>query len=552
MDYQYYDDEADYADEEDGLGAGGGGHANAYIDHEQLGSHEYSDDNYGSAMDRLLDSYEHCILPSLTQVAGYIVPLLLGCLLCRLLSAVYARRARLVASASCSWQEANSMKLAPLHLINALCGAGILYATLGQRMLILQLLTGISYALLQLVRLGKGRRPAVALAVLSIGSQFIYELAIWQKPDDWPQLRGLQMVTNMKVISLAFDLTATGAAGLHMPSIVAYFGYILHPATCALGPWLSYARYLEALHNKSQLRRNLCQMLLNVLLSLVALLVSNCIAPTLSELNAPAEPLEAYQGGWSHWLLMYTGALSVRTSHYFVSLLSQAQLAAVGQRLDVGAGTQGLLGDLVVRPWRIEWPHSLSALVRCWNIPMHEWLKRYVYATSKQERVQTEGHSQTQTQTPTQAHSRNSTMVAVFCTYIVSSLLHGMDFRIYLVLLSLATFAEGETMLRRHLATLFGACVTANPCPGAERCRYAHCPRRRGWRSCSSWLVRLTNLGFSLLAIAHLAYLGVVLLNETLLGDSEHELPFMYHWSAAGYLSHYVGIGMFVLYMFLS
>lgn len=535
MDYQYYD----YSDEE----VGSNGNAYIDLDAERLASHDYVDDSHASVTYRLLDSYQHCILPSLTQVSGYIVPLLLGCLVCRLLSALYARRARLVAvgSCSCRWQEANSMKLGPLHAINALCGAGILYATLGQRMMILTLLSGISYLLLQLMRLGKGRGGAVAIAVLSIGSQFIYELAIWQKRDDWPQLRGLQMVTNMKVISLAFDLAATGAAGLHMPNIVAYLGYILNPATCALGPWLSYSRYLDALHTKPSLRRNLCQMLLNVLLSLVALVISNCIAPTLSELNAPANEQTTQAGRWTHWLLMYTGAMSVRSSHYFVSFLSQAQLAAAGQQLDATAlphsgRSKELLGELVVRPWRIEWPHSLSALVRCWNMPMHEWLKRYVYSTSKQE----------------QAHSRHSTMVAVFCTYLVSSLLHGMDFRIYLVLLSLATFAEGETMLRRHLARLFNACVAVNPCPGAERCRYANCPRRLGWLSWRSLLVKLINLCFTLLAISHLAYLGIVLLNETLVAESEHELPFMHHWSAAGYLSHYVGIGMFLLYMFIS
>ncbi|XP_030563182.1 protein-serine O-palmitoleoyltransferase porcupine [Drosophila novamexicana] len=548
MDYQYYD-EPDYADEEDeGSGGGGVGSDVVYVDQDSTKSQsnsDYDDDDFENVANRLWESYEHCILPSLSQVTSYIVPLLLGCLLCRLLSTLYARHARLVTSASvgtsssCSWQEANSLKLAPLHLINALCGAGVLYATLGQKMLILLLLSGISFVLLQLVRLGKGQRAAVAIAALSIGSQFLYELAIWQKRDDWPQLRGLQMVTNMKVISLAFDLTASGAPGLRMPSIPAYLGYILNPASCALGPWLSYARYLDSLHKKPPLRRNLFHMMVNVLLSLVALVISNCIAPALGELHVPEVEYTTRHSDLSHWLLMYTGAMSVRTSHYFVSFLSQAQLAAAGQQLDTTttphSSSKQLLGELVVRPWHIEWPRSLSALVRCWNVPMHEWLKRYVYSTSKLEQ-----------------RSRQNTIVAVFCTYVVSSLLHGMDFRIYLVLLSLATFAEGETMLRRHLARLCNACVAANPCPGAERCRYAHCPQQRGWLCVSSWLVGLTNLAFTLLAIFHLAYLGVVLLNETLVMEADNELPFLYHWASAGYLSHYVGIGMFVLYLFIS
>lgn len=538
MDYHYYDD-PDYTDED-------GASDDMYSDHEdslpRTGS-DYSDHDaetrdYGSVVDRLWDSYDHCLLPSLSQVLGYLLPLLAACLLCRLLCVAYARRQRLLVSA-CNWQLANGLTLLPLHLINALCGLAVLYVTFGQRMLVLVLLSGISYLLLQLVRLGNGQRGAVAIAVLSIGSQFVYELAIWQHSDDWPQLRGLQMVTNMKVISLAFDLTATPPANggvLRVPSLCAYVGYIYHPASCVLGPWLSYGRYLESLYSKPSWQRSLSQMLCNVLLCLLALSISNCIAPALGELHLHDEEQLARSGGLSHWLLMYTGALSVRSSNYFVAFLSQAMLAANGQQLDTSAqqgSSSKWLGELVSRPWQIEWPRSLSALVRCWNVPMHEWLKRYVYAASKER-------------------TRHNAIVAVFCTYLVSSLLHGMDFRIYLVLLSLATFAQGESMLRRHMAALSNACVASNPCPGAERCRYAHCPQRRGWRCCSSWLVVLTNLGFTLLAIGHLAYLGVVLLNETFTLETEHELPFMYHWAAAGFLSHYIGIGMFMLYLFIS
>lgn len=541
MDYHYYDD-PDYTDEDVG------GSDDMYSDHDETLRHTGNDyagedevRDYGNVVDRLWDSYDHCLLPSLSQVLGYLLPLLAACLVCRLLCVAYARRQRLLTSSTsgggCNWQLANGLHILPLHLINSLCGLAVLYVTFGQRMLVLVLLSGISYLLLQLVRLGKGQRGAVAIAVLSIGSQFVYELAIWQHSDDWPQLRGLQMVTNMKVISLAFDMTAPGASPpARMPSICAYLGYIYHPASCVLGPWLSYGRYLESLYSKPSWQRSLMQMLCNVLLCLLALSISNCIAPALGELHLHDEEQLARSGGISHWLLMYTGALSVRTSNYFVSFLSQAMLAANGQLLDTSA-QQGCssrwLGELVARPWQIEWPRSLSALVRCWNVPMHEWLKRYVYAASKQR-------------------TRHNAIIAVFCTYLVSSLLHGMDFRIYLVLLSLATFAQGESMLRRHLATLSNACVASNPCPGAERCRYTRCPQRRGWRCCSSWLVALTNLGFTLLAICHLAYLGVVLLNETFTLETEHELPFMYHWAAAGFLSHYIGIGMFMLYLFIS
>ncbi|KAH8292889.1 hypothetical protein KR044_004203 [Drosophila immigrans] len=544
MDYQYYDDEADYMDDEGGNDGIDEFYAdrsfhNRYARHSDYPNDDDDGDNddgdggaveHASLMDRLYDSYANCMLPSLIQVLSYLLPLLLGCLICRLLCQLYVRQQRRrLSSSSCSWQEANSLQMGPLHVINAACGLAMIYVTLGERMMLLLLLSGVSYGLLQLVRVGKGQRAAVVIAVLCIGSQFLYELLVLQQRTDWPQLRGLQMVANMKVISLGFDLAAgTGPKGWRMPRIWAYLGYVFNPASCIVGPWISYGCYLDALCCKPNWRRCLLQALCNLLLCLLALTVSNCIAPAWGELQLQQDQLAA------HWLLMYTGALSVRSSHYFVSFLSQAMLATAGQQLDTSHHSNSkLLGALVTRPCHIEWPHSLSALVRCWNVPMHEWLKRYVYTASKQR-------------------SRHNTIVAVFCTYIVSSLLHGMDFRIYLVLLSLATFGEGESMLRRHLATLCNACIAANPCLGAERCRYLRCPRRRGWRCLSSWLVAGINLAFTVLDICHLAYLGVVLLNETLVMESEHELPFMYPWAAAGYLNHYIGIGMFMLYLFIS
>ncbi|KAH8411226.1 hypothetical protein KR215_000610 [Drosophila sulfurigaster] len=550
MDYQYYDD-ADYMDDEGGIDGIDDFYAdhkfhNRYARHTEYPDDDDDDDNdaaaddihdnlvpdYGSLSDRLYDSYANCMLPSLIQVFSYLLPLLFGCLLCRVLCQLYARRRlqRQQQQQQQQQQDANSRQMAPLHAINIICGLAMLYVTLGERMLLLLLLSFVSYALLQLVRLSRGgQRAAVAIAVLSIGSQFVYELALLEQRQDWAQLRGLQMVANMKVISLGFDLTA----GLRsMPSLWTYLGYIFQPASCILGPWLSYGRYLDSLCHRPHWRRSLLHTLLNLLLCLLALSVSNCIAPAWGELQMHRQQQQQQQQHetGAQWLLMYAGALSVRSSHYFVSFLSQALLATSGQQLDTQSRS---LGALVARPWHIEWPHSLSALVRCWNLPMHEWLKRYVYSASKQR-------------------SRHNTIVAVFCTYIVSSLLHGMDFRIYLVLLSLATFGQGEAMLRRHLATLCNACIAANPCPGAERCRYTRCPRRRGWRCASSWLVATINVAFTLLAIWHLAYLGVVLLNETLSMEAEHELPFMYHWAAVGYFNHYIGIGMFMLYLFIS
>lgn len=397
-------------------------------------------------------------------------------------------------------------------------GLVLLHFSVDSRLWLLLLLAAVGYLLLQLLRLG--RRGAVLLALLTVGSQFLYELLIWRKRSDWPQLRGIQMVVNMKLISLGFDLSAGQLAG-GIPNPLAYLGYIYSPATCALGPWVSFGSYSDCLVPRSSWLLSLRRMVPNALLCLLTVTVSNCLAPALSEIAA---------GGW-HFLVMYSDALSVRSSHYFGGFMAQALLAAADQRLDVGGRESELLGPLVAQPWRIEWPRSISSLVRSWNIPMHEWLKRYIYTPCRT------------------GSSRSQTLLAVFCTYLVSSLLHGMDLRIYLVLISMAVFAEGESLLRRHLAHVLDACLSANLCPGAKRCRYANCPSKRGWTSVGGWLVRLANLAFTALAIFHLAYLGVVLLGDSLEVGEE---SFLWHWKQAGYLSHYIGVVTFVLYLFIS
>ncbi|KAH8303878.1 hypothetical protein KR018_002124 [Drosophila ironensis] len=511
MDYHYYDEEEDFPEDDDPEGEDAGDDEDFYMQDDE-------EEEYGGEMVRdylwrpegIRNSLEDCVLPSLLQVIGYVAPMVLLCLVCRLLCFCYAKRERL---SGVGEKEAHTRRTAPLHGIHLICGLLLLHlATGGHRVVLIVFLSIVGYLLLQLTRSG-GRGPGV-LALLTIGSQFVYELCIWRQRTDWPQLRGIQMVVNMKLISLGFDQQ-------RVPGPLAFFGYIYSPATCCLGPWISYAGYLEGLVPRTRWTVSLARMVPNLLLCLAAISLSNCIAPQLGELLGGRQ--------WQ-WVLMYFDAMSVRSSHYFVSFIAQALLVAVDQRLE---GPPTLLGPCVSRPWRIEWPRSISSLVRSWNIPMHEWLKRYIYGPAKGPA----GGSSTS----------GRRILAAFCTYLVSSLLHGMDMRIYLVLISLALFGESESLLRRHVARLMDACVSAGRCPGADRCRYGRCPAKVPWTSATYWLVRLANFGFTALTIMHLAYLGVALLGESL-----EEGLVLAHWQATGYLSHYIGLATLVLYLFIS
>ena len=73
----------------------------------------------------------------------------------------------------------------------------------------------------------------------------------------------------------------------------------------------------------------------------------------------------------TRWLLAYRDALSFRSSHYFVSYLSEATALAAG--IDLSHSKSWAV--TVTRPWNIELPRSLVEVVINWNIPMHTWLK---------------------------------------------------------------------------------------------------------------------------------------------------------------------------------
>ncbi|KAG8265939.1 hypothetical protein J6590_082584 [Homalodisca vitripennis] len=63
-------------------------------------------------------------------------------------------------------------------------------------------------------------------------------------------------------------------------------------------------------------------------------------------------------------------------------------------------------------------------------------------------------------------------LVAVLATYTVSSLLHGLNYPLAAILMSLGVYTYVEYSVRYKLSVLLDACVTARPCP-------AHCMRHK-------------------------------------------------------------------------
>ena len=147
---------------------------------------------------------------------------------------------------------------------------------------------------------------------------------------------------------------------------------------------------------------------------------------------------------------------------------------------------------------------------------MHAWLKAYVFK-------------------PLRPYG---TFLAVIGTYFASSLLHGLNFQLFAVLLSLGFYSYTEFVLRNRLSQAFDACIQAKRCK--DKCDHKFNSRQP--------LVVLANLAFGCLAMWHLAYLGLMFDSS----EGEEKGYSMWHtldkWGGLGYLSHWVAGGTFLFY----
>lgn len=216
------------------------------------------------------------------------------------------------------------------------------------------------------------------------------------------------------------------------------------------------------------------------------------------------------------WFVSYRDAQSFRFSHYFISFLSEVTVILCG--LGATNMNDDVKWDLrVSKPLQIELPRSLVEVVTNWNIPMHTWLKNYVFKSARPL----------------------GNFAAVFLTYIASALLHGLNFQLAAVLLSLGIYTYVEYVFRNKLAQIFDACIQARRCKDGCNHTYKY----------SNPYVIAANVLLGLVAIFHLAYLGVMFDNsshEEVGYSMEHTLK---KWSSLSYLSHWIVLGTYIFYL---
>lgn len=133
------------------------------------------------------------------------------------------------------------------------------------------------------------------------------------------------------------------------------------------------------------------------------------------------------------------------------------------------------------------------------------------------------------------------TFRAVLFAFLVSSMLHGLNFGLTSVLLSLGFYTFVEHTLREKLSAIFDACIRSRQCQ--DNCRHRF--------KLDNFLVLLVNFGFGLLAFFNLAYLGVMMSKTHVDTDGPPSvLDSIYDdlkkWSDLHFLSHWV---MLVVYL---
>ncbi|CAH1643625.1 unnamed protein product [Spodoptera littoralis] len=387
------------------------------------------------------------------------------------------------------------------HSLSLVIGSFLLYHCIGPPFIWTVGLTASAYILIILLSFVTKKWRGLVVSMFVISFLLLCEVHILH-PKLWQQIRGIQMIAAMKIISVAIELDRDLFKKMLNP--VEFGGYLLCPANSVIGPWISFHHYNNYLEVKFLNKRWIKLIVVDLFVSIFFLTLSNCIVPWYIDDSLPK------------WLIAYRDAQAFRMSHYFISRMSMLSMTSAGFGLtnDCRSEVQ------VTKPFFIELPRSLVQVVIYWNIPMHQWLKHYVFKTC-------------------QPYGK---FVAIFITYAVSSLLHGWNFQFSAVLLSIGTFSYVEYNLRLKVAQTFEVCCLANPC--VKLCDHKH--------KKNSMIAIITNTIFSIITIIHLAYLGVMF--EASFSVQESGYSYFHtisKWENLDYFSHILAGFLYVVYILI-
>lgn len=443
-------------------------------DYEQESTYETYEDQ-SEPDESLLDVYQLCIEPSVMGTVEYVVPLLIITYLFNL-STRYIKRANL------------------RHGISTFFGVLVLHYYVPESLIVIIIFSSLSYLIISRTQSSSTSLTTFLPSLLIVlFCEFSMSAATWHK------IRGVMMIIVMKIVSVTLD--SFDPTQRPLINIYSYLGYIFCPATCFFGPWVAFKDYLSV---STTTKKWIPSFLTHFVICLAFLVCSNCLVSFILK--------DSYVGNYV-WIVAYRDALAFRTSHYFISFMS-ASVIILGGFDPVNFST-------VTRPLEIELPRSLVQVVINWNVPMHFWLKTYVFRPARRQLGR---------------------FGAILTTYAASSLLHGLNFQLSAVLLSLGFYTYIEFQLRLLLSEVFDACVGSKSCP-PNKCNHSR-------KQNCAWVV-IINLGFSFLSVFHLAYLGLMFDTSELQETGYSYSHTIDKWSQLGFASHWLAFITYCAYFLI-
>lgn len=322
---------------------------------------------------------------------------------------------------------------------------------------------------------------------------------------------------SMKAMSILFDIQSNELDVF--PSISQYTGYMLCAGNIIFGPFLTFQEYNNAfLFPVKWNKPKFVHLLWKIIMCLVCFVLSMCVVDWL--LNRNAFTSENSESIINVFLNMYKQALKFRMSHYFICYMSAVFTMICGYHLENKSDI------LITKPIAIEFPQSLLQAVVYWNLPMNFWLKKYVFNEVLK-------------------YVKNK-IIAIGTTYIISSLLHGLEQRLSAVLISLAVYTFVEHKIRTKLAIRFPKSFSYSK-------NKRHCSSKKYLSTLnkSTWLSWTVNCLFIILNVVHLAYLGSIMNISMKHSDNIEYQSAFEPWKQVYFFSHIIMLLMYFVSIIL-
>lgn len=135
---------------------------------------------------------------------------------------------------------------------------------------------------------------------------------------------------------------------------------------------------------------------------------------------------------------------------------------------------------------------------------------------------------------------------AIVLTYLISSSLHGLNFQLAAVLLSIGIFSYVEFRLRNLLAEILDACINAKKCTlDSKGC----CTTKGHENTTAIYWVKLINFIFGILTVVLLAYLGVLLDQSDYTSNQFSLYGNLRKWYDLNFFGHIIVVIQYMMYL---